>query len=61
MRIDVSYGSFHIIGIYVTERDDTWEILMLLKEIIELAVVPRNTEEILHFLNCKIAEHRHLL
>ena len=34
---------------------------MLLKDIVELAVAPRHTEETLHFLDCKIAEHRHLL
>ena len=50
-----------LIGHYVPEGDNTWEILMLLKDIVELAVAPRHTEETLHFLDCKIAEHRHLL
>lgn len=50
-----------LIGHYVPEGDNTWEILMLLKDIVELAVAPRHTEETRHFLDCKIAEHRHLL
>lgn len=50
-----------LIGHCVPEGDDTWEILMLLKDIIELAVAPRHTEETLHFMECKISEHRWLL
>lgn len=50
-----------LIGKCVPDGDDTWEILMLLKDIIELVVAPRHTEETLHFLECKIAEHRQLL
>lgn len=50
-----------LIGHCVPEGDNTWEILMLLKDIVELAVAPRHTEETLHFLDCKIAEHRQLL
>lgn len=50
-----------LIGHCVPEGDDTWEILMLLKDIIELAVAPRHTEETLHFMECKITEHRRLL
>lgn len=34
---------------------------MLLKDIVELAVAPRHTEETLRFLDCKIAEHWQLL
>lgn len=34
---------------------------MLLKDLIELAVAPRHTEETLHFMDCKISEHRWLL
>ena len=50
-----------LIGHCVPEGDDTWEILMLLKDIIELAVAPRHTEETLHFMEWKITEHRRLL
>ena len=39
-----------LIGRYVPEGDNTWKILMLLKDIVELAVAPRHTEETLHFL-----------
>lgn len=40
---------------------DMWEILMLLKDIVELVVAPRHIKETLHFLDCKIVEHRHQL
>ncbi len=50
-----------LIGHCVPEGDNTWEILMLLKDITELAVAPKHTEETLNFLDCKIAEHRRLL
>ncbi|XP_047186147.1 uncharacterized protein LOC118292452 [Scophthalmus maximus] len=50
-----------LIGHCVPEGDNTWEIVMLLKDVVELAVAPRHTEETLHFLDCKIAEHRQLL
>lgn len=45
----------------VPEGDYTWEILMLLKDIIGLVVAPRHTEETLHFMECKLTEHRRLL
>lgn len=47
-----------LIGHAVPEGDDTWDILMLLKDIVELVVSPRHTEETLQFLDCKISEHR---
>lgn len=50
-----------LIGSYVPEGDNTWEVLMLLKDIIELVVAPQHTEETLLFLECKIADHRQLL
>lgn len=34
---------------------------MLLKDIVELVVAPRHTDETLHFLDCKLTEHRELL
>ncbi|RXN38661.1 sterile alpha motif domain-containing 3-like protein [Labeo rohita] len=39
-----------LIGSYVPEGDNTWEVLMLLKDIIELVVAPQHTEETLQFL-----------
>ncbi len=50
-----------LIGHCVPEDDNTWEVLMLLKDIVELAVAPRHSEETLHFLDCKITEHQQLL
>lgn len=37
-------------SLHVCEGDDTWEFLVLLKDIVELAVAPRRTERTLHFL-----------
>ncbi|XP_042630364.1 uncharacterized protein LOC109063425 isoform X1 [Cyprinus carpio] len=50
-----------IIGFDIPERDQTWEILLLLKDILEMAVAFRFTEDSLDFLDAKIAEHRDLL
>lgn len=50
-----------IIGHKVPEGDDAWNILLLLKEIVELAVATKHTEESVHFLDCKVSEHRELL
>lgn len=49
-----------LIGHCIPEGDNTWEVLMLLKDIVELAVAPRHTQETLHFLNYEINEHRQL-
>lgn len=49
------------IGHCVPERNTTWGILMLLKDIVELVVAPRHTNDPLHVLECKLAEHRDLL
>ena len=46
-----------LIGHKVPEGDDVWNILMLLKDIVELAVATRHTEESIHFLDCKVSEH----
>lgn len=43
------------------EGDNAWDILMLLKDIVELAVATRHTEESIHFFECKVSEHRELL
>lgn len=49
------------IGHCVPEGDHSWEIMMLLKDIVELVVAPKHTDDTLHFLECKLAEHRELL
>lgn len=50
-----------IIGHKVPEGDSAWNILLLLKDIVELAVATKHTEESVHFLDCKVTEHRDLL
>lgn len=43
------------------EGDQAREILMLLKDILELVMSSHFTDELIHFLDCKISEHRGLL
>lgn len=50
-----------LIGFDIPENDKTWEILLLLKDILEMSVAFKFTEDSLDFLNAKIPEHRHLL
>lgn len=53
-----------IIGHKVPEGDNAWNILLLLKDIVELAVATKHTESVqesVHFLDCKVSEHRDLL
>ena len=50
-----------LIGQKVPEGDNAWTILMLLKDIVELAVATRHSEESIQFLDCKVSEHRELL
>lgn len=50
-----------MIGHDIPEGDQAWEILMLLKDILELVMSSHFTDELLHFLDCKISEHRELL
>lgn len=42
-----------IIGHKVPKGDNAWNILLLLKYIVELAVATKHTEESVHFLDCK--------
>lgn len=49
------------IGHNIPEGDRSWEILMLLKDILELVVSSHFTDELIHILDCKIAERRELL
>lgn len=47
-----------LIGHHIPEGDETWDILMNLKDIVELSVSVGFTEESVYYLECKIAEHR---
>lgn len=48
------------IGQHIPKGDETWEVLMTLKEVVELSVSINFTEESLCFLDSKISEHRDL-
>lgn len=50
-----------MIGHSVPEGDEAWETLMLLKDIVEIVMSSHFTDELIHFLDCKISEHRQLL
>ncbi len=50
-----------LVGQYVPPGEKAWEVLMLVKDIVELVVAPRFTDETLYFLECKLAEHSELL
>nr|XP_020445017.1 uncharacterized protein LOC109953925 [Monopterus albus] len=46
------------IGHLVPEDEMAWQILMDLKDIVELLVSPTHTEDSIAYLECKISEHR---
>lgn len=50
-----------MIGHNIPEGDQSWEILMLLKDTLELVMSAHFTEELIHVLDCKISEHRELV
>lgn len=50
-----------LIGHLVPEGNETWEVLMVLNDILEMVVSHRFTEESLYILESKVADHRHLL
>ncbi|XP_058262776.1 uncharacterized protein LOC131363855 [Hemibagrus wyckioides] len=50
-----------LIGHNVGENEHTWEVLMLLKDVVELSMSVQFTDDTVEFLNCKISEHRALL
>ncbi|XP_036952445.1 uncharacterized protein LOC119018692 isoform X1 [Acanthopagrus latus] len=50
-----------LIGKSVPEQEPAWEILMDLKEIVEIVVRPVLSEEILNYLEIKLSDHRSLL
>lgn len=47
-----------IVGSRVPEDDFAWQILLTLKDIVELVVSPVHTAETIAFLDSKISEHR---
>lgn len=46
-----------MIGDVIPERESVWEIILDLKEIVELAVAQVHTEESIGYLQCKISDH----
>lgn len=50
-----------LIGHYIPKEDKAWEVLLCLKDMVELVMCTRFTEESLHFLDFKLSEHRTLL
>ena len=50
-----------LIGKSIPEQEPAWEILKDLKEIVEIVVSPVFSEEILHYLEIKLSDHRKLL
>lgn len=50
-----------LIGSSIPEKEPSWEILMDLKEIVEIIVSTNISEEILCYLETKIYDHRKLL
>lgn len=48
-----------IIGPKIPEGEPAWEVLLVLKDIVELVVSHVHTEETICYLDSKISEHRH--
>lgn len=49
-----------LIGHHIPGEDEIWEVLMILKDVVELSLSGEFTEETVSFLDCKIADHRDL-
>lgn len=49
-----------IIGTVVPAEDKAWQILMDLKDLVELVLSPVFTEDVLQYLSMKISDHRQL-
>lgn len=47
-----------IVGLLIPEGDPAWQILLTLKDIVELVVAPVHTLETVAYLDFKISEHR---
>lgn len=52
----IKFLSF-IIGHLVPENEMALQVLMVLKDIVELLVSPTHSEESIAYLECKITEH----
>lgn len=50
-----------LIGSRVPEGDKFWEVLMELKDIVELAMSHTYTDDTIQYMACKISDHRQLL
>lgn len=50
-----------LVGGKVPEGDISWAVLMVLKEVVELALCPLFTDETVDFFACKISDHRQVL
>lgn len=50
-----------LIGSRVPEGDKFWEVLMELKDIVELAMSHTFTDDTIQYMACKISDHRQLL
>lgn len=48
-----------MIGDRVPEDDKAWEVLMTLKDVVELVMAPVHTDETLGYMESKISEHHH--
>lgn len=48
-----------LIGDKVPEDDPVWEVLMTLKDVVELVMAPVHTDETLGYMDSKISEHRY--
>lgn len=48
-----------MIGLKVPEDDEVWQMLMTLKDIVELVMAPVHTEQSICYLDSLISEHRH--
>lgn len=47
-----------LIGPLIPESEPAWEVLLDLKDIMELVVAPMHTDESIAYLECKISDHR---
>ncbi len=48
-----------IVGTKIPVSEPTWQVLLNLKDIVELVLAPVHSEETVCFLDSKISEHRH--
>lgn len=48
-----------MIGCKVPEDDAAWQVLMTLKDIVELVMAPVHTKETVGYKESKISEHRY--